>query len=80
MGTTGGALYLDGSVFLPYGVRKRRSLGNLDEDEGLLDIIRRGYTKHLGLSLDCRTCEYRFVCAGGCPLYRQQQEPDVFRL
>jgi uncharacterized protein len=71
MGTTGGALYLDGSVYFCHTeFEKGAPLGNLDEDEGLLDIIRRGYTKHLGLSLDCRTCEYRFVCAGGCPLYR----------
>lgn len=71
MGTTGGALYLDGSVYFCHTeFEKGTPLGSLDEDEGLLDIIRRGYAKHLGLSLDCRACEYRFVCAGGCPLYR----------
>ena len=71
MGTTGGALYLDGSVYFCHTeFEKGASLGSLDEDKGLLEIIRRGYTKHLGLSPDCRSCEYRFVCAGGCPLYR----------
>ena len=71
MGTTGGALYLDGSVYFCHTEFEKGSpLGSLDEDEGLLDIIRRGYTRHLGLSLDCRACEYRFVCAGGCPLFR----------
>lgn len=71
MGTTGGALYLDGSVYFCHTeFEKGAPLGSLDEDEGLLYIIRRGYTKHLGLSLDCRACEYRFVCGGGCPLYR----------
>jgi uncharacterized protein len=71
MGTTGGALYLDGSVYFCHTeFEKGTPLGNLDEDEGLLDIIRRGYIRHLGLSQDCRACEYRFVCAGGCPLFR----------
>lgn len=71
MGTTGGALYLDGSVYFCHTeFEKGTPLGSLDEDEGLLDIIHRGHTRHLGLSLDCRACEYRFVCAGGCPLYR----------
>lgn len=71
MGTTGGALYLDGLVYFCHTEFEKGSpLGSLDEDEGLLDIIRRGYTRHLGLSLDCRECEYRFVCAGGCPLFR----------
>jgi uncharacterized protein len=71
MGTTGGALYLDGSVYFCHTeFEKGTPLGSLDEDEGLLDIIRRAYARHLGLSQDCRACEYRFVCAGGCPLYR----------
>ena len=72
MGTTGGALYLDGSIYFCHTeFEKGAPLGNLDEDDGLLNIIRRGYTKHLGLSQDCQACEYRFVCAGGCPLYRE---------
>lgn len=72
MGTTGGALYLNGSIYFCHTeFEKGAPLGNLDEDDGLLNIIRRGYTKHLGLSEDCQACEYRFVCAGGCPLYRE---------
>ena len=72
MGTTGGALYLDGSIYFCHTEFEKGSpLGNLDEADGLLNIIRRGYTKHLGLSQDCQACEYRFVCAGGCPLYRE---------
>lgn len=72
MGTTGGALYLDGSIYFCHTeFEKGVPLGNLTEDDGLLNIIRRGYKKHLGLSQDCQACEYRFVCAGGCPLYRE---------
>jgi uncharacterized protein len=71
MGSTGGALYLDGSIYFCHTeFEKGFPLGSLDEDTGLLDIIRRGYAKHLGLSADCQACEFRFVCAGGCPLYR----------
>ena len=62
MGTTGGALYLNGSIYFCHTeFEKGAPLGNLDEDDGLLNIIRRGYTKHLGLSEDCQACEYRFV-------------------
>lgn len=71
MGTTGAALYLDGAIYFCHTeFAKGTPLGNLDEEDGLLDIISRGYYKHLGISSDCRACEYRFVCAGGCPLYR----------
>lgn len=71
MGTTGAALYLDGSIYFCHTeFEEGTPVGSLDEDENLLNIIRRGYPKHLGLSSDCRACEYRFVCAGGCPLYR----------
>jgi uncharacterized protein len=71
MGTTGAALYLDGSLYFCHTeFEKGTPVGSLDEDENLLKIIRRGYSKHYGLSSDCRACEYRFVCAGGCPLYR----------
>lgn len=71
MGTTGAALYLDGSLYFCHTEFDQGTpVGSLDEDENLLKIIRRGYSKHYGLSSDCRACEYRFVCAGGCPLYR----------
>lgn len=72
MGTSGAAIYLDGSVYFCHTeFEKGQPLGNLEEDESLANIIRRGYARHLGLSADCRKCEFRFVCAGGCPLYRQ---------
>lgn len=72
MGTTAAAIYLDGSVYFCHTEFEHgKPLGSLDEPDDLFSIIRRGYVKHLGLSMDCQGCEYRLVCAGGCPLYRE---------
>lgn len=71
MGVSGGALYLDGSIYFCHTeFNEGTPLGTIDEDENLVTIIRRGYSRHLGLSSECKACEYRFICAGGCPLYR----------
>lgn len=71
MGKNGAAIYLDGSIFFCHTEFEKGSpLGYLDEDENILSIINRGKEKHYDLSGDCRKCEYRLVCAGGCPLYR----------
>ena len=71
MGVSGGALYLDGSIYFCHTeFNEGTPLGTIDEDENLVTIIRRGYFRHLGLSSECTACEYRFICAGGCPLYR----------
>jgi uncharacterized protein len=72
MGTTAAAIYLDGSIYFCHTeFEKGEPLGSLEEADDLLSIIRRGYVKHLGLSKDCQCCEYRLICAGGCPLYRE---------
>lgn len=92
MGTTAAAIYLDGSVYFCHTeFEKGDPLGSLDESDDLVSIIRRGYIKHLGLNQDCLSCEYRLVCAGGCPLYRENRKspmcsaykkiiPEIFEL
>lgn len=71
MGKNAAAIYLDGSVYFCHTEFGRSEpLGHLDEDRSLLDIIQKGREKHFGLSDDCQQCEYRLICAGGCPLYR----------
>ncbi|WP_283392749.1 radical SAM/SPASM domain-containing protein [Photobacterium phosphoreum] len=71
MGRHAAAIYLDGSVYFCHTeFQKGQALGHLNDDQNLLNIIRTGKHKHLGLSDDCQECQYRFVCAGGCPLYR----------
>ena len=71
MGVSSAAIYLDGSVYFCHTEFERGdSIGSLFEDASLLEIIRRGRKKHLNLHEDCHTCEYRLICAGGCPLYR----------
>lgn len=72
MGTTAAAIYLDGSVYFCHTeFEQGHPLGSLDEEANIVEIIRRGIPKHAGLSDDCQGCEYRLVCAGGCPLYRK---------
>lgn len=71
MGKNAAAIYLDGSVYFCHTeFGKGKPLGHLDEDGSLLDIIQKGRERHFGLSDDCQQCEYRLICAGGCPLYR----------
>lgn len=72
MGRNAAAIYLDGSVYFCHTeFEKGKAIGHLQEEEDLITIIHRGKQKHYGLSEDCQTCEYRLVCAGGCPLYRE---------
>lgn len=71
MGSHAAAIYLDGSVYFCHTeFQAGQPLGHLNGEQNLLDIIRKGKNKHFGLSDDCQSCKYRFVCAGGCPLYR----------
>ena len=71
MGKNAAAIYLDGSVYFCHTeFGKGKPLGHLEEDGSLLEIIQKGREKHFGLSDDCQQCEYRLICAGGCPLYR----------
>ncbi|MBF4376200.1 radical SAM/SPASM domain-containing protein, partial [Vibrio anguillarum] len=71
MGSHAAAIYLDGSVYFCHTeFQKGQPLGHLSGEQNLLSIIRSGRQKHFGLSDDCQQCQYRFVCAGGCPLYR----------
>lgn len=71
MGSHAAAIYLDGSVYFCHTeFQKGKPLGHLSGESNLLNIIRSGKEKHFGLSDDCQQCQYRFVCAGGCPLYR----------
>jgi uncharacterized protein len=62
--------YLFVEEFVKNKVVTNQPAGHLEENENLLGIIRRGKEKHYGLSDDCRSCEYRLICAGGSPLYR----------
>lgn len=72
MGVSAAAIYLDGSVYFCHTeFETGKPLGFLDETDDLISIIQRGYIKQLGLSKDCQSCEFRIVCAGGCPLYRE---------
>ncbi|HFH2889162.1 radical SAM/SPASM domain-containing protein [Pseudomonas aeruginosa] len=71
MGKNAAAIYLDGSVYFCHTeFGKGKPLGHLDDNDSILEIIQKGRGKHFGLSDECQQCEYRLICAGGCPLYR----------
>lgn len=71
MGRNAAAIYLDGSVYFCHTeFGQSEPLGHLEDEVDLLEVIRKGRKRHFGLSDDCRQCEYRLICAGGCPLHR----------
>lgn len=71
MGISSAAIYLDGSIYFCHTEFEHgKPVGSLLEDAGILEVIKRGKVKHFNLHEDCRACEYRLICAGGCPLYR----------
>lgn len=71
MGKNATAIYMNGDIFFchtEFGTEKK--LGNIWSTDSLIETIQSGYFKHLNLSTDCDKCEFRAICAGGCPLYR----------
>lgn len=71
MGISSAAIYLDGGVYFCHTEFEHgKPIGSLLDDAGILEVIRKGKIKHLELHEDCQACEYRLICAGGCPLYR----------
>jgi len=84
MGTSGAAVYLDGSIYFchtHFGVKE--PIGSLfDEKNDLLEAIHKG-NKYLGeLSEECDECMYKLICAGACPVYRvngKSPECELFK-
>lgn len=73
MGVTGGAIYINGDIYFCHSqFGSNQSLGNIFETNDLLSVIQKGYKFH-NLSDECQECEFKNICAGGCPLYRTKE-------
>lgn len=72
-GHTGGAIYVDGSVYYCHvqfgtGIGKNGSI--FDPAVDVLDLIESGAYNEGYRSEDCLECNYRYSCTSGCPIYR----------
>ncbi len=73
-GYNGGALYTDGNLYFcqrHFGVNK--PLGSIYEEDDILSIIHRK-TYYNDVSIDCKSCLYRYMCTSGCPIERTAQK------
>ena len=73
-GFSTGTLHLNGDLyFCQIHLGSEKILGNIFDDADLIDMIRNG-KKYKGPAIlpdVCEECNYRYVCSGGCPLYRE---------
>lgn len=73
MGISSGAIYTNGDIFFCHSqFGSKKILGNLNDSEDLLEIIHKGLKFH-SLSVECSNCNFKTICAGGCPLYRNNE-------
>ena len=70
-GFLSGGLYTDGNIyFCQQELGNGAVSGSVHDDKTLIENIRTQENRHTALNSDCDTCNFRFVCSGGCPLYR----------
>ena len=61
----------DGKIyFCQQGIGEGNDSGSVNDDKDLIEIIQTKEDWHKALHPDCENCSYRYVCSGGCPLYR----------
>ncbi len=78
MGTKGAALYLNGDLYFCHSeFNKGKPIGTLSEKESLVEIIKRGKAIQYVNNSDCKKCNFRKVCASGCPLYRKESKSPM---
>jgi len=83
MGINAAAIYLNGDIYFCHSqFGSVNKMGSIYETDDLLEIIQKGYIFH-SLSDECQKCEFKYICAGGCPLYRDHNNKtpmcDVFK-
>ena len=49
---------------------KDKIIGNIYDRNKLLNIIKKRPSSDNTISIDCIKCVYRYVCTGGCPIFR----------
>ena len=84
MGKSGAAIYVNGDIYFCHThFGEQKPIGNLFENDDLFTIINRGIKHIPKLNIECKSCKYKFVCAGGCPVFRnannKSHECDVFK-
>ncbi|MBA4853759.1 radical SAM/SPASM domain-containing protein [Emticicia sp. BO119] len=72
-GLSGGAIYVDGSVYychVQVGGESGLTGSIFDSENDLVEVIRKGNHYEGMKSDDCKTCNYKYICTSGCPMYR----------
>lgn len=72
MGVNSCAIYIDGSIYFCHSqFGTNNPLGSIFDNDNIVSILQKGMKFH-SLSEECNLCEFRTICAGGCPLYRTE--------
>ena len=91
-GLNGGAVYVDGGLYFCHVKFGDNDIsGNIFDEQDLLSIIAKKQHYIGERSEDCMTCNYKYVCTSGCPMYRingkdascdlyHEQMPRVYEL
>ncbi len=72
-GSSGASVYVDGSVYychVQFGTDATISGTIFDTEHDLVQIIKSGSHYEGMKSKDCYSCNYKYVCTSGCPMYR----------
>lgn len=70
-GYSGGAVYVDGGVYFCHVKFGETDLsGSIYDSDDLLTTVLKGQHNLGSRSDDCMTCNYKYVCTSGCPMYR----------
>lgn len=70
-GFMSGGLYTDGKIyFCQQELGNGEDSGSVFDETDLIQNIQSKQQRHTPLHNDCESCAYRYVCSGGCPLYR----------
>ncbi|GET34972.1 hypothetical protein PbJCM13498_38350 [Prolixibacter bellariivorans] len=70
-GFMSGGLYTDGKIyFCQQELGNGEDSGSVFDETDLIQNIQTKQHRHTQLHDDCESCSYRYVCSGGCPLYR----------
>ncbi len=71
-GHSGAAIYVDGGIYFCHVKFGGNSLiGSIYNEDNLLKIIQGKYSDFIEDLVECKECLYKYVCTGGCPVYRE---------
>ncbi len=70
-GQNSGSLNTDGKIyFCQQELGNSNNSGSIFDQNDLIENIQSKQAWHTPLHQDCDNCQYRYVCSGGCPLFR----------